>query len=504
MLDLSVYVDTGNLSDAEKVIEGKFQERFLALLQSQSSNVWSLAKKFYKVAYSKSYIDPGHNPQQSDEIPVKVAQHYILKNSNISNTYLGIALIGEMSILWGSLSEEERPVNSLNLAENQSFISVIQEKIDELETDTSSSDLKMTKFFNPASVYFYVTDRLPSIIEGGWGLLPWGTTPGSLGYIEGLERACLDVEVWNAYYSAGKFVIREPELNVMQSPITKCILRYSKQPIEDLYSEEYDVVQNDTNWWYDSEVHIKGCIDDYGFFLIVQADNVPAWEDNIVPCIPLYFGRVDVVEDNDSCVAFFGGTMPDVTLNQVAAFDFDDPDRDEFQKYILPILKTYPRHPSNGLDTVMVKRCKYGARYQSYYLAWGATPNIMPPDRENKHVTEFTDSIVRDYPRAWNQHKADEYAYWFNPSQYSKKIHTSKIYIVHPEEGVRGNLRWSVGLSPIGVSNGNKIRVMIDPCGTEQRPVYEYYRYNLIDGVSPLTKRPGTPYRPIGLGIRED
>lgn len=514
MFILSNYIDTMSLPDEQRVIEGLLQDRFLALLQSQSDgSAWSLAKKFYKVVFNRDFVHPTTGPAMADQVefPVYVAKHYLIANSNLPKAYLGMAIIGSITPKYVEVEQDKRPANPVDATSNVEFINWVKSKVAELETDPLADEPKMTCFFSSAVVYFYMTDRLPSIEDGGWGLLPWDAT--SVGGLTNtsLERACLDVEVWKGLFkvevasSVPKFVIEEPELYVMQSPITKCILRYPKAPIEDLWSEEFKVSQNDTNWWYDSDVHVSGCLDEEGFFLIIQADTAPAWEDNITPSIPLYFGSIDTVDNADKCVAFFAGTMPDATLSEISRFDFNDASTDNFRSIILPILKTYPRHPSNGLDTVMVKKSKYGARYQSYYLAWNTASNGMPPDRQNNHSTEFSKSADRGYPRAWNQQGADEYAYWFNPSRYSRKIHTSKIYLIHPEEGVRGNLRWSVGLSPIGVSCGNKIRVLVDTCDeTTNKPVYEYYRYSTIDGVSPLTKQPGTPYRPIGLGIRDD
>lgn len=505
---MAQFIDTATFAENKRVIEGQLQEKFLELLQDHGgASNWTLAKKFNKVTYNKIFIAPNNNISDNAVFDVTVAKHYIFQNAQMAKTYLGMVITGCIAPIWRDVPVEARPVNSLDQADQAGFVTWIKDKVKELETQPGDTEPKMTRFYTSAVVYFYLTDRLPSVSTDTWHVLPWESND--------LDRGALDVEVWKAFYESYndsyRFVIKEPELHVMQSPISKVILRYNKSPIEDLWSEQYNISQNDTNWWYDSEVHIQGFVDEGGFFLLVQADTVPAWEDNITPSVPLYFGKVDGVDPNDDCIAFFAGTTQDDDVSDIPRFDMDDPSKATnqqnkgFQDTILPILKKYPRHPSNGVDTVMVKRSKFGARYQCYYLSWNTAPNVMPPDRSNTHATEFTGSIERDYPRAWNQYGSDEYKYWFNPSRYSKKIHTSKIYIVNPEEGVRGSLRYSIGLSPIGISAGNRIRVLIDPCDPiTLKPVYEYYRYLVVDGISPLTKRPGTAYRPIGLGIKDE
>jgi PKD repeat protein len=47
--------------------------------------------------------------------------------------------------------------------------------------------------------------------------------------------------------------------------------------------------------------------------------------------------------------------------------------------------------------------------------------------------------------------------------------------------------------------NGDELKAVRDYCDDENR--YEVYSYYLVEGISPLTKRPATPYRPAALGI---
>lgn len=501
---VAIFVDTAQPGFDISVKEGKIQENFLELLQKQSG--WKLEKKFYKVAYNNRAIAPSSMDrlEATDRFNIYVAKHHIFSCAKL-NVMLGMAIVGNMSPLFGDV--QAKPTNSLDPTENSAFISYVKNYVESLEPSDSDPVPKMTRFFTSSTLYFYMLERLPEVEDDEYYILPWNTGT------DALLRGCLDIEVWKAYwetYGTGdhRFVVREPALYVLQSPISECALRYPKPPLDSLWSDQFYVEQNHTNWWFDSDVHIQGIIADDGFFLMLQADTVPAWEDNIVPAVPLYFGKIDGVKgdvtDGSGAIAFFGGTVPDVNLASIPKFDFNDFKKTAYQKVLLPILKNYPRHPSNGVDTVMVHRGKAGARYQAYYLSWNTAPNQMPPDREDRHDSDFTVGIDRQYPRAWNQHEADEYAYSFNPSKYSDKLYTSKIYLIHPEEGIRGSLKYCLGVVPVGLSVGTKIRVLRDPCGAEGKPIYDKYRYLLVDGVSPVTKRPGTAYRPIGLGLLEE
>lgn len=478
-----------------KVNEGKFQQELVDAIVA-ASNYWSIAKTFYKIAVNFSWGTNESNKPNSD---IYVARHVILKNSSISNSYLGIAIVGRaQKVKWSDVPTDSRPVTGADLSNNVAFVDWVRTYVENLEP-VDENDPKYTKFFDSTTIYFYMIERLPDVADNSWNVV----------FLNNLEQACLDIEVWSIgvtttmtddgpSYSAH---ILEPQLGVMQSPISKVLLRSNK--LEDFYNETYQVPQNQTNWWYDSKIAVRGCVNDKSIFIIMQADTVPAWEDNIVPSIPLYYGLIEPFEGagDFNSVAFFAGTTPDLPLNSIPAYDFNDYSRNKFQTAISPILKSYPRHPSNGINTVMVQRARLGARYQEYFLSWNTAPNAIPPDRKERHETDFTeDNFDRYYPRAWNHPESDEYKYWFNPSRYSGKIHTSKIYIMHPEEGLVGALYNSIGLSSVGILGG-KIKVLVNPCG---EPKYEYYRYFVVDGISPLTTRPGTVFRPVGLGIYDE
>ncbi|MED1666049.1 PKD domain-containing protein [Brevibacillus laterosporus] len=199
--------------------------------------------------------------------------------------------------------------------------------------------------------------------------------------------------------------------------------------------------------------------------------------------------------------ALFAGTASysksnlETALKESATFDYNDFKDSNQQEIILPMLKEYPHYPSNGIDSIMVKRTKFGARYQAHYLLWNVTPNAMPPDRVG------IDGGM--HPRAWQNAENPAYNYQFNPSRYSDKAHTSKATIVHPEDGKYGTLRNVILVSPLTIMNGDELREVDKHCegGVNQYKIYSYY---LIEGISPLTKRPSTAYVPAGLGILKD
>lgn len=188
-------------------------------------------------------------------------------------------------------------------------------------------------------------------------------------------------------------------------------------------------------------------------------------------------------------------TSEEVTLindpnphNIISTFNFDNP-FSRMPEAHMPITKVYNDYPSNGLDSVMCSKTRYGARYQAHYLSYGAQSNEMPPAREKDR---------KKYPRAYDslEHHGN-YKYEFNKSRYSGKVHATPVYVVHPEDGVRGVLKYAIGFNGQSIGNsGLKVR-------TKDCPEKEYDKYlpNMINAVSPLTKRPGVAYRPMGLGI---
>lgn len=472
------YVDTTPALFYPKIREDNIQDALGILLENHG---WTVALKFKKAVTSAHFLSNGHPITARHDESFAVAEHYIYRNA--SGKYLGLAIAAEFTEFtdhenimpyynWMSGTEQER----------QELIEFLEDYFERNKVNTS--------------LYFYMVERLPQIDNGVTLLTPYGGSNIDDGdpeqeykpsELEKMLQMALDVEVVEMDYSSGSkssLYIKKAVPMTMQSPIVKCSLRPQ-------FTESIDYPFMHTNWWTDSEIAVRGYIDSNSIFVVMQADNVPAWENNLVPTVPLYFGNIVPLDEGDEAVALFAGTVPPGSnQEQVAEFDFNSIVRGG--ERIMPILKSYPRHPSNGIDTVMLSRSKFGARYQEYFLSWNVAPNEMPPERVG------TDG-KRQYPRSYNNPNTDIYKFQFSPSRYSNKVHTSRIYLVHPEEGVRGYLDNAIGLNSTNFSAG-RLRVRKDNCPDK---VYDVYRYLPISGLSPLTKRPGTPYRPMGLGLLE-
>lgn len=436
------YIDTAPAQFSIKVRENNFQEQFGALLKQ---NGWTGGPDGESIALSfKKVVAP--SPNASVTQYGLIAKHTIFKNPKGKLFGLAILATYTMDIKDPAIGSSERSA-------------FIEKKFEENKRTTN--------------LYYYMLEEIPKLADK------------SILEVFGSDiRMAVDIEVFKNEVqirtgSDGKQIITYPILEsqptVMQSPIVKSTLRLNLEG-----SQPYPY--QETNWWPDSEIRIQGQISADNIFIIIQGDNVPAWENNVIPTVPFYYGLMDPVDPGDDAMVMFAGTAPNSP-----SFDFSDTTRSASET-ILPILKTYPSHPSNGIDSVMVSRAKFGARYQSYYLSLNTTPDVMPPDRQNGS---------KQYPRAWNGLNNEESKYQFNPSRYSNKVHTSKIYLVHPEEGIRGSLSKTVGLSSVNF-NAGKLRIRKQNCPTK---VFDVYRYHVLGSVSPLTKRPATPYRPIGLGI---
>lgn len=436
---------------------------------------------------------------------------------------------------------------------------------------------------------------------------------------EYLMEAALDIEVHGTTWIAKDKEVRidYAEPRIMQSPIVEVALR----------SDLIEYVSNPihyTNWWTDSEIRLKGYIDSKTINVIIQADSAPKYDGNIVPNIPIYFGKIVPIngkelDEFEPGYALFGGGVPDAyntaslsrkqgtyihshnsdnwarvsdmttlggvgtlikvgnhffaritdfdtledriryevleltsgkeysgntwhfstsrrvrkaleselpsnikameevagttltgdedyslktevpisentsssdygTLAAISKYDFDTM-KDLKVKPKMPILKTYNEYPSDGVFSVMCSKTRFGARYQRHYLSWGTASNDLPPAKNLDG---------KKYEKAYDQmEKTLNYKYQFNDSRYSNKVHATPIYIVHPEDGVRGQLEHTIGFNPQSISN-SMLRVRVDEC-----PVmtYDMYAPNVVNAVSPLTKLPATAFRPVGYGI---
>ncbi|MGG3797733.1 hypothetical protein [Metabacillus fastidiosus] len=568
-------------------------------------NGWTHARTFYKaVVDTRAYF------RITDRVNYAVAKHSIFRNAD--GKLLGVATVGQFDLKFRR--ENSEPIRRPN------------DDIDPSDVNfgmTPSWDVWVKqKFANTdakTNLYFYMLEKLPndSLAPNG-SVVSIVTMPGMSNTAYDVDRdrdrenwrhwwygyhynevyqfdddpndlkydgkvlsaspyhvirSALDIEVlgtgWDG--AAIEAYVTHTDPRCMQSPIVKTTLR-----AEFLENVTHPIWH--TNWWTDSEVSVRGHVDSRTIFLIMQADNAPTWEKNLVPTIPLYFGKINSLDgDKDEGYALFAGTIPPASRTAVrnevtrlsrevypntttfkvvdatklpdppalltlqgkeviklvqkegntltveraqqgteagiygtgttvarlstnnanipnetvvSLYDFDDPGA-TVGETIQPLLKVYPYHPSNGVDSVMVSRSRFGARYQAHYLSWNAPPNQIPPTR----MTEDG----RKYPRAFeSMENTTNYKYQFNASRYSGKIHSSRIFVIHPEEGVRGYLDKAIGFNPQSISSSTKLRVRKENCPEK---VYEMYKYFSVGAVSPITKIPATPFRQAGLGI---
>lgn len=437
-------------------IEKVFQEgSFLDdLVNLATSNGWEKVKKFQKAGYS---LQLRNNYYDRDSlIKFGLAEHTIIKN--VEGTMYGLVQIASWDI------PKKDVTYKFDTEEDKA----------EFIKDAKS---RYSRNLDRSCFYIYMIEKEPVFKEGTASVVTFDTFPKGL----------IDVEVskTDIYMKDGDPVIAYTDANtdVMMSPFVKITLR----------NPNLQGIDVKTNWWPDSLVRVTGQVDKDRVVLLIQADNTPAFENNVVPVTPLYMGKIEsYAKDDQIGDALWAGTAFDTGAeNSSHAFDFNDKKPYRNVNDSLPILKTYPKSPGNGIDNVIIKRSRLGARYQAHYIAWNVAPNEMPPDRKGVNGGQ--------YPLAWQSHDNDEYKYQFNPSVYSGRVHTSRAYVVHPDEGVRGFLPHMVLLSPLGLLNGDKLKVRKNTCPD----TFDIYRFYNVDAISPITKRPATPYRPAGLGIYE-
>ncbi|MCY8745106.1 hypothetical protein MOD67_14070 [Bacillus licheniformis] len=264
----------------------------------------------------------------------------------------------------------------------------------------------------------------------------------------GVHRASLDIE----YHGEDDY---HPEMK--QSPIIAMNLKGDTgEHVASIGKLNY---KTNTNWWGDSLIQLRGVFDETSAFFTLKVDSAPTWEDNMVTLVPFFFGnlvRKGATKRNESPIAMLGGT-------QVGKF-FDFDSVEEKTETVQPITRNYVNHPSNGIDSVMVKKSKYGARYQEHFLRWNVPPNLMPPTREELRIvkdsmgTEREEKAARKYPRAWNYLRFGYYNYDFHPSRYSDKIHSSRATVMHPEDGVIGYIPNIVLIPLINIMEGDRLK----------------------------------------------
>ena len=504
--------------------ERDFQNEFLALLQEHG---WKLASHFKKVAFSDKWVNPIVPKLEISAIEFHMAEHFIYESA--AGAKFGIAFYGMQSMKYGTLDEAVKPENAYDVKAVNMGAEYVANKL----KLTPLGDWITNKFppvKKTSTMYMYQIEGVDTTLATNEDvILMWDGD---------LKQAVLDVEVkkTKGYVAQGQWslLVEEAFPEFMQSPISQANIRVPSLEERDPEYGDKGVLEYH-NIWADSLIQISGQVEPDRLFVILQADPSSSFEENGVPSIPIFWGMINITKFKKDVATFAelptepevdttyrvledetrggliteyyysGGRWNSLYGNEAlftgsatdthdAAYDFDNPQPfRNSNAAIMPLLKKYTKTPGNGVDHVMMRRNKFGARYQAHYLSWNTAPNNMPPDRKS--------SDGRKYPRAWlsNKEVNDEYNYKFNTSQYTRKVHTSRIYIIHPDEGVRGWIPHAIGFNPLSLVAGDKLKVKTQSCPD----VYDVYRFTLVEGISPLTKRPATAYRPMGIGIFE-
>lgn len=457
---------------------------------------WKLERYFKKTVFTKSYIDPNVPTLAQNTMRIGVAEHMILKHPDPdTELYYGFALYGEVSSPFGFVPKRLWPKNQVERIKDDELGVTIVRPFDNYKelADWATNKSPMVK--QTHTLYMYMMEQITDDLPHN-GDIVTATD-------KDLKRSALDVEVhetelWGLSGSYA-FKIKSAQPSYFQSPYAACSIRIPTREEKDA-SQSFDTPYIKGNWHYDSSIWVRGWIDNEHVSLTLLADAAAGYQDNGVPMIPLYLGKFDSESDTDKDnFALMGGSA---FKTENPTYDFDDPkpliaDMVNMQ----PTLKDYVMTPSSGIDSVMVYRNIQGSKYQSHYLFIEAPSNQMPPELTYDK---------RDYPRAWKRTDSHVHAYKHNPSRYSgetakeQSVQASYAKIAHMDDGVRGTLRNMIVTMPLSLNDEDVLKVVNEYCAVDgTKHLYDDYSFFLIEGVSPLTKIPGTPYRQLGIGIMQ-
>lgn len=437
-------------------------------------NGWTRIKHFYKVVVGREQfaIKPNETNLPWRPIMMTAAKHILYRNGK--GRILGMAeIITKSKALTPKYVDE---------AGKKAYEAMLKNTFD-------TSKIK-------GLMYYYTVEKEPTLKDGEVSVTyPIKNLVGDQNY-----STALDVEIgtlnmfpltdvnYNAreedrdlFRDANADGIKEKaNPRVMQSPLVPVELYLTS-----LEADTVDNVYSTLNKWDDTRITVQGRIDSNSIFIVLQSDASPNFTNNMTPNVPFFFGEVDIASGVEDVYVMFGGAA---TPNAQYKYDANTPYAgNAITKLVIPCLKAYPTYPGDGVNAGVISRTRGGARYQKVYLSWGTTTEQMPPKREIDG---------KQYPRAWDFSIKN---YGFNPSKYSGSIHTSNVYVVHPEEGVVGTLRNLVGLQTYSTNNP-ELRIRRENCPVK---VTDSYQCLTISGVSPVTKSPATPYFLAGVAVRK-
>lgn len=243
-------------------IEKVFQEgSFLDdLVNLATSNGWTKVKKFQKAGYPSELL---RNSGSSDALyRFGIAEHTIIKNAE--GTMYGLVQIASWDIAKKDISYK------FNTEEDKAeFI--------------KDAKLRYSRNLDRSCFYVYMIEKEPVFKDGT-------ATVVAFDYF---LKMLIDVEVskTDVVIKNGSTIIEYTDANtdVMMSPFVKITLR----------NPNLEGVDVKTNWWPDSLVRVTGQVDKDRVVLLIQADNTPAFENNVVPVTPLYMGKIESYAKDD-------------------------------------------------------------------------------------------------------------------------------------------------------------------------------------------------------------
>ncbi|RJS60107.1 hypothetical protein [Bacillus sp. PK3_68] len=432
-------------------------------------NGWTLAKKFRKASYKFTgifYGTPWGSEQIKQPFPLKIAEHAILKNR--TGDLYGIARVCEKPLTVGDIPDK------FKLNELPDQVKLESDDILRKELHDWMHEQWDSVMIDTSKIYFYMLDKEPNITAEAKIIYP----SANANVRDVLDIELIDYVPRKALNTPGyEFLPTDEQAIIKQSPMVPVSTR--------------DVGGDDngwlTNWWPDSKLKVEGFINNETLTLIIRADATAAYDANQVPSFPVYFGRLVPLDPTDTQNAslFAGSAVPSGSYKYDGTTPFIPS-----SSILMPTNKAYPQNPGNGIDNVIVKRAEQGAYYQAYYLTGYMGPEKMPPDRQ--------DDSGRQFPSAWKNEANDEYTY--PPvSSYSNKAAVSRAMVMHPEERQRGYLKNIILAESVGPRNNTRLKVKKAACPD----VFEFYKYFVVDAVSPVTKKPAVAYRPMAIGIFE-
>lgn len=487
------YIDNSEQFEYE-VYDKTAMEDFGSILER---NGWVRVKHFYKLVVGrkqynldKKEIEANLGVSQRPYRPYLYASAKHVIYQNASGRYLGMAeiLVDSFKLL---------PLEFINAAPNgasteatsPAFQSALEQFPEKFKSTFDTNKVK-------GLTYYYTLENLPSVEDGFMTI----TYPIESLNEEQYYSTALDIEL-NGYkifpvgdvsYSTEakkRDLVRNANDDEIRGFAEPHVMQSTVVPVELFNSVvESDSVENvysALNKWDDSIVTVRGRIDGDSITVIFQSDNSAKWDGNRNPQVPLHFGEVEMESGRKGVYALFGGVTP-----TTAQFDYSSITKytgNANTRLVMPVLKSYPSYPGDGVNNVVLSRTRGGARYQAVYLSWGASPEAMPPNREA--------TGGRHYPRAMD---FDVRNFGFNPSRYSDSIHTSNIYLVHPEDGVIGKLKNLVGLQTFATNNP-ELRIRREHCPDKITDAFHVFT---VGSLCPITKLPSTTYSLASIGIR--